>query len=919
MRHRVFASNFQRRGRLEPPAAIGLLVGGCLLASPLGPLTVEARGESGEPDRVALRQVDTASATLHWVVDERLDLATRLARLEGDAAASLVPLAPRMVVGQGAHPTNRSVVRVLNRYGIAEAQFLAFDPSDRGGVRVTAGQDPEGHDVIAAALFEPRGRPTVRLFNAAGGLQREIPSPLESNDPLLLQLGDFLPDHAGDELAIVPATSSNRGTPLIVLDLQGQPLHETQLDLPPRQQLTLGRQGGRGGIAGRLMVHARPDHLRLIYDAAASRAQTYRHPGLDPDDRVYPAQLGGGDAVAAGDDDLQSFLKPLAQNAARPAVDVGLHENQFWISPGTWSPQQRGGPYVRVVQDYAHLRMDLGNPVLTPAEAWDQPDIWPRIEAATVKQWANNLRPLGQQPLRMWEPTVTHRMNWEKANPWAQRQDPATGLPRFLALDRDNQPQSYGEFGKANQFHTFTYGYGDTALDQLYGVPLLQFLRRLAVPFRDAPERMLCLEPNHEHEIAIGEAGSVGDYHPLMIENFRDYLRRHFGPDPAVAERFGLPAGPADAPRDRGRGPWDRFDLRNDYYLLWIAFQRQTVNRRLADSFVAALAAGFPPEIVKSHQIPDTFAVGSTQTFSDRKARITPVDYALSAGVGFGFTRYGIWFKKPSNMLQAAHTSGFRSIVMGEYQGLTPDAGPAIQQLRHLFENGVTAVHAMDWPASHDKGFNASMRQAIATLLGEQKPRPGLAGGVGRVVPVTTNTRRYDVAVIGSGPAHTGLLKSLDAQGRWEGTVYCVPFRSAIDLESVRGRTTRLPDGGLEARYELAQFDSGQQLHLTLAGRGRAADTPPLRLDVQRHGASLPGFATTLPVEPEAARQYRVVLRNQLPADGLELVLQLPPGFDLTESATATLLSDDLARLHRNDDRGNSHRGSIEFDTLALP
>ena len=905
-------------GAVAWAAACCAAAGGCALpaAGQVGGGGVAA----APPDRVALRQVDQATATLHWVVDERLDLAARLARLEGDAAASLVPLAPRMVAGQGPHPTNRSVVRVLNRYGIAEAQFLAFDASDRGGVRVAAGRDAAGDPVIAATLFEPRGRPTVRVFSDAGGLRHEIPSPL-GGDPLLIQLGDFLPDRAGDELAVVPATTGGRGTPLVLLDLQGQTLQETTLDLPPRQQLTLSRSRHAAG-AVRLVVHARPDHVLLTYDPADQKTQTQPLAGLDPGDRVYPAHLGGGQGVAAADGGVQSFLKPIQNRAAQPPVDVGFHENQFWISPGSWSPQQRGGPYVRVVQDYAHLRMDLGNPALTPPEAWDRPDVWPRIEAATVKQWANNLRPLGQQPLRMWEPTVTHRMNWDKANPWAQRNDPATGRPRFLALDRDDQPQSYGEFGKANQFHTFTYAYGDTALDQLYCVPLMQFLRRLAVSFRTAPQRMISLEPNHEHEISVGAAGSVGDYHPRMIAGFRDYLERLYGPGRALADRFGVPAEADrfDAPRDRGRGPWDRYDLGNPLYREWIAYQRLTVNRRIADSFVAALAAGFPPEIVKSHQIPDTYAVGSTQTFSDRKARITPVDYALSAGVGFGFTRYGIWFKKPSNMLQAAHSSGFRSIVMGEYQGLTPQAGPAVQQLRHLFENGVTAVHAMDWPASHDKGFNASMRQAIATLLNEQKPRPGLAGGVGGMIPVTTNTRRFDVAVIGSGAEHTGLLKSLDDQGQWEGSVYAVPFRSGIDLEPVRGRTSRGPDGGLEARYPLETFDGGQQFHLTLAGRGGQGGSGDggqnlqLKLDVQRGGVSLPGFAATLPVDADRPRRYRVVLRNQLPADGLEVVLQLPAGFELTESAEATLLSDDLARLHRDDDRGTAHRGSVTFD-----
>ncbi len=682
-------------------------------------------------DRVSLRQIDAASATVHWVMDERLDLATRLARVQGDAAAPLVALPPRLVVGQGPDITNRSIIRVLNRYGICEAQFIAFDPSLRGGVVVAAGSDAGGSPLIAATPHDPRRSPIIRVFNPAGGLQSEIASPFGDDRPLLLQLGDFLADQPGDELAVVPRTSGPRTTPLVILSLAGATLLTTDLDLPPRQELTLSTVAGAGHAPRRIMVHARPDHELLTFDAHQRSADAATLVDLDRDARVYPSHFGPDQRVAVQDRPVRSLVQRLQANQAQPPTDVGLHENQFWISPGHWSPQEHGGPYVRVVQDYAHLRMDLGNPSLTPAEAWDQPDIWPKIEAATVARWEPHLRPLNQQPLRLWEPTITHRMNWDRANPWAQRNDPATGRPRFLALNRENQPQAYGEFGKQNQFHTFTYAYGDTALDQLYFVPLQQFLRRLAVRFRESPERMLTLEPNHEHEIAIGDAGSVGDFHPLMVQGFREYLRRLHGDDAAITKKFDLPPDVFDAPRNQGRGRWDVYDTRNRYYLEWIMYQRYVVNRRIGDSFFAALAAGFPPELIKSHQIPDTFAVGSTQTFSDRKARITPVDYALSAGVGFGFTRYGVWFKKPSNMLKAAESSGFQSIVMGEYQALTPNVGLATQQLRHLFDHGVTAIHAMKWPADHDKGFNASMTAAVKQLLTEQRPRRDWPAGWG--------------------------------------------------------------------------------------------------------------------------------------------------------------------------------------------
>ncbi len=67
------------------------------------------------------------------------------------------------------------------------------------------------------------------------------------------------------------------------------------------------------------------------------------------------------------------------------------------------------------------------------------------------------------------------------------------------------------------------------------------------------------------------------------------------------------------------------------------------------------------------------------------------------------------------------------------------------------------------------------------------------------------------------------------------------------------------------------------------------------------------------------ARDYRFVLRNQLPADGLELVVELPAGFDTDGRIDGTLLVDRVARLHRGGDDGDAHRGSIDFDVLPLP
>jgi len=896
-------------------AATALLAGASAAADPV--------------NRVALQRIDDRAAAVHVTLDERLDLAARLAApLTGDDAP-LVPLAPRIVVGQGDDRRSRTFVRVLNPHGVVEAQFLAFDSNVRGGVRVAAGRDASGAVVLAATPFDARQDGVVRLFNDAGGFHASFVSEGTGGGAVQIVAGDFLPQHPGDELAVVPERAGRGTTDVAFHALDGTPLAAAAAPVADRAVLMPSLHPAGGGKPDRLWLHAAPDHTVYLIDATGGPTETRDLSAIDNlerGDRVYPTAFGPNRAAAVRDEPLLSTVLRVEPRGEALPRDAGRLENQFFIFPGDWAGdpkkphQATGGPHAFAEGVYGHFRMDLGNPAINRPALWDTPNVWPKIEAASVKKWGPLLRPLPQQPRRMWEPCITHRMNWKQALPWAERDDPSTGHKRFLALTRGNNSSSYGEFGRANEFHNFTYAYGDVALDQLYGVPLRQFLRRLAVRFREHPERIVSLEPVHEHEISVDgqgpDKGSVGDYHPLMIAGFRDYLHRLFGNDAALAERFGFTAAHLDkqfdAPRDQNRGPWDAYDLKNELYAQWILYQRYVVNRRIADGYFAAVAAGFPPEVVKGHQIPDTYAVGSTETFSKRKARFTPVDYALTAGVGFGFTRYGVWFKRPQNMLKGAVTSGFRSVVMGEYQSLTPDVKLALDQLNHVFASGVTAIHVMHWPASHDKGFNAAMKTAIGRFLKDQRPRPGLAGGIGRVVPVTDGDRRYDIASLGTGADRTGLLKSLRDPGGWEGTVYSVPFRSAIRSRKLRERPQRTDGDGRRYLIELDAFDVGEQAEVTFRGSGPPGD---VRFTVLRDGAPLPGTAVKIPVTAEP-RSHRFVLRSPLPAGDLELAVDLPAGFNLTEPVEARRHTEAVARLHRDQHEGSPHRGGIEFAVI---
>ena len=80
------------------------------------------------------------TATSVSVDDRDLDLASQIEDFRPHTGLPPVDLGPRLVVGQGGSSSNHTLIRVLNHYGIAELQFLAYPSSVRGGVYVAAGR-----------------------------------------------------------------------------------------------------------------------------------------------------------------------------------------------------------------------------------------------------------------------------------------------------------------------------------------------------------------------------------------------------------------------------------------------------------------------------------------------------------------------------------------------------------------------------------------------------------------------------------------------------------------------------------------------------------------------------------------------------------------------------------------------------------
>jgi hypothetical protein len=538
-------------------------------------------------------------------------------------------------------------------------------------------------------------------------------------------------------------------------------------------------------------------------------------------------------------------------------------ETRFWIALQS-GYEKHFGPlkgkaearHIKII-DYAHIRIDS----LSPRYRKPESGLWLNPAANTQQLNAKGM-------VRMWNPCFTHRQ-----------------FAGAFAWGEDVAMQSARGGRDGGSFFCATYA-PSSPLQQLYTATLRDFMRQWTPRFRDAPEEIPSIEPNHEFEVAVATHGGVGDYNAAMIRDFYHWLRRNYGPEASWQASLGVPfTTHFDAPRDQDRGPWDVYDLANPYFQAWIDFNRYVINRALALSYAEALSAGVPPDMIHCHQIPDRYALGPVL---HGVTRISPIDYAMTCGVNFGFTKFGANHQRPErNIIGAARSTGFDSFVMGEFQPLTEDPAVAARELRYVFENGGKAIHVLYWGGQHrpegeseptDEAYNRSVYDAIQALLLEDPPRP-------------TDTRICQAMPWRDGQllAVGNRLMSVDADDKFDGRVYTTPFRSAIEV-----RELDITDGIVHIPGEILP---GSQIEII----AEAA----CEVRIFRGAAELPGLRADL-----TPRDGRLRYTLRIPDRISKLRIQLPGAI------AATLHSPRIADIHRGKHRGQPHTDGFTFERI---
>ena len=842
------------------------------------------------------------------VSDEFLDLPSHLDILADSGVTSPVPLAPRMVSGEGMHPDNYTFVVVLDEHQTHQARFLAYPPSVRGGVDVAVGNFDGSGMLIATAPSSDTGIREIRLYNEFGGLQGSFTLGTEHVPPFDIEAGRFV-DWVDHDLVAVLAQS-----PLRAVFYRTDGLQVASVALPSLNggDYRLSRFA-TGNVDGLLVYSPSTRKAVLVYPTGATRsinlggAQSadYLSPDIFDSGRILGSRPGATFSYA----DLYRLPASSGTATLEGSANIGERENKFWIadsqtpSYGTFPD----GTYAKNMK-YRHLRVDH----------WD---------ALSEINTYNSALP------SVWEPTITHR-EFMQVNPNysyptfkafagdATDNNPPvvlygdTGFPKYYMLTRFNESLVNADYGGdvPSEFLSKTYGPNDPVLDHNLTNGVNIFLQALAPTFRSNPENFVAVEPNHEWEIP-DLAGSQGDYNPLMIIAFRNYLVGKYGSLANVNTVFGTPfTTHFDAPRDVGRAAWDVRDINNPYWKEWIVFNRYILNYRLSESYAIALSAGFAPETITSHQIPDLytfFDLSAGNRELDEDARVTPVDYVASAEVNFGFTRFGINYTKTKSIFAAAYTSGNRQWGMGEYSFVEGSSASSAAQMDYLNTHGCAWAHYLYLGSS---STFQQQHNSMADFVQRDNPRTGSAGGTAQMRLCDFDGRQFNIANLGTDSQTIGLLKSLDSNGDWEGSIYAVPFRCQWDVTTVFDLPIAyIPADGL-VNAPIGKLSMGNQFDLSFTASSPTVTN--LTIAVQNEGFKLPDMRQTFEIGP-VEKNYRFILRGHLQLEDVQFVFTTDGVSDLSIE-NILLLKEQPATLNMEEYTylGTAHPGGFVFDLI---
>ena len=843
--------------------------------------------------------------------DPELDINANVAAYATQGVTAKVDLGPAIVAGQGEDKSNYTVVRIFDAYQTLHTQFNAYPSSVRGGVQVAAAGTENGFSILTAPYTDASVN-ALRCYDANGSFLFAV-NPT-GRAPFAIAAGAFLGNE--DVFAVTTRNGLSRSRVVEFFSAADGRLLETRA-LPVKLMSGVLLSTDRvSGDKDAMLVYAENNVLAYTF---RNGELTELNVGVKPVNGVFASAFGGYWTTKDATDLTKAFSEVTEYADGEPkTINVGAKENLFFTTA-----LKEDGAFVKRGK-FWHLRMEFATKAHNGTSPGDTASIRVNDIASFTNLPSDSVIEAHNTLYNMWEPCATHRWNQtEGMRNLINYIDPDTGMYGYATMTKEDQRTDYVEFG--NAYYNGTYAPFIEAMDRFNFWPRRTFLQSLAQLYRDAPEYTAAVSPVHEHEIDSG-AGSVGDYNPKMIAGFRLYLKELYGTIENVNRVFGTPFSSfdvLDAPRNAGRGVWDRYPSSasdvNPFFTQWSIYNRSIVSQRLVESYREALLAGFPPELIKAHQIPEGDAVAGFLGEAD--TRISPVDVILATGTGYGGTRYGTFYRDKNSFLALAKQSGHNSVTLGEYHSMNTDKRNAYNQLKYMFDNGAIFTHVGSWAGTLDdvEKMDASEEYAAEKLRDRNIPRSASSGGTGDVSAYPEGG--YNIVEIGSERTSAGLLKSVKADGSFEGAVYLQPFHAAtVAVDLARGGTAS-GTGRLRCAVSGRKDADGNTI-----GGLNYGDTVDVRVTAKptggkgtvtlrfwHSGGEIEAAAYTFDVSGEAT-EYRCCFKNQLYLEDCSVTITYRD-VEISD-ASVTLLYERTARTYYGETSPQAHVGGVSFDLL---
>ena len=875
---------------------------------------------------------------------------------------------PSLVAGEGKYynnddDCNTTIVRIFNNQQVCITQFLAFDASVKGGVQVAAAQ-VGNETLIATAPFvsltdeQHNTNGDVRVFDAYGLLRMTINVKGIIDGPYTIATGHFAEGMKNEVLLITSQkTDANGYLRYVLVSLATGKvisLHTLNCSFVGANKDVAVSVRNNGASGDTVILYF--SSIQAVYEGNAQKAQ-FQNAGITlPEGTVsvsasnvagqkYTVAISAG---AEGANENLSYLTVFGADATATRQDVGFRENRFFYASSTEgvvdgiNGSYNDDRYVSAAI-FAHERTDnLNNNLMNLlSNAYGQGDaaIDAVFDTAKYSDYANTVAASYAAALKsqyiFLEPTFTHR--WHKDNATINANYPATtnamhalaqyGDNTYLTVDKNGTHKGYDE-GDDAVFYTGTYADGILELAKMRIFPLRSFLQTTAVGFRGTgsnPEHLVGVSPVHEQEITTAidnSTNSAGDYNPKMIEGFRSYLLENYGDVATINATFGT----SFANEAAITAPTSSSNAK--IFKEWILYNRYIVSKRIMEAYREALLAGYPPESISAHSIPD--AAVKNQTLSDTTVsgnfRITPLDVILSCGTAYGGTRYGNT-NTSKNLVTDAHNMGHSNITLGEFssaqkytflgQSQETANSNAYTYLKSYWNNGLRFAHIIctstDYKEAEIYAFNK--------LYTENQPRPGYTGGTTNSVSVGVAGKQYTIVQIGNS-SKTGLLKSIDAAGKWEGTVYLVPFHTKVNSSVINMQNS----ANVFTTGALSYMKNSDQVEITFAAAKVIDGRAWVEIEVYNNGG-LMADSTTVYELTGTMSAYRFVLSNQLYDDGgleVKVTFKTESGDAMNsivvQNMYATLQTEVASYTYFANDQmyqaSQAHQGGVTFDIL---